>query len=108
MLKILETLALLRARGSMALEQLLVLEGDQMARGTTLIVVTPSLRDAWVASAARLRRRGVNVVGVLVDSIGFGGQPGAERVMALLAASGVPLRVVRRDDDLASALAGPG
>jgi uncharacterized protein (DUF58 family) len=105
LLKILENLALLRARGTMTLEQLLVLEGDQLARGTTLIVVTPSVRDTWVQAAARLRRRGVNVVGVSVDAGSFGGQAGADRITALLAVNGIPWRIVRRDDDLALALA---
>jgi uncharacterized protein (DUF58 family) len=107
LVKILEALAMLRARGTMALEQLLVLEGDQLARGTTLIVVTSSVRENWAQAATRLRRRGVHVVGVVVDAHTFGGPPGAGSITALLTANGIPWHIVRRGDDLALALSSP-
>jgi uncharacterized protein (DUF58 family) len=104
LVKILEALAVLRARGTMALEQLLALEGSQLAPGTSLVVVTPSVREGWAEVAVRLARRGVHVMGVVVDAHSFGGQAGAARITALLAASGIPWRIVRRGDDLALAL----
>lgn len=104
LVKILEALAVLRARGTMALEQLLALEGNQLARGTSLIVVTSSVREGWVEIIAHLARRGVHVMVVVVDAHSFGGQAGASRITALLAASGIPWRIVRRGDDLALAL----
>lgn len=106
LLKILESLAVLQARGRMPLEQLLVLEGDQLPRGATLIIITPSVRDSWVTAAVRLRSRGVNVVGITLDAGSFGGPSGADRIYALLAASNTPRRIVRRGDDFAFALGG--
>jgi uncharacterized protein (DUF58 family) len=102
--KIMETLALFRADGHMPLDQLLTLEADQLARGTTLVVVTPSTREGWGEVAHRLSHRGVRVIAVLVDSESFGGRPGVRRVAATLAAINVPTYVVRRGDDLAVAL----
>jgi uncharacterized protein (DUF58 family) len=102
--KIMETLALFRADGHMPLDQLLTLEADQLARGTTLVVVTPSTREGWGEVAHRLAHRGVRVIAVLVDSESFGGRPGVRRVAATLAAINVPTYVVRRGDDLAVAL----
>jgi len=102
--KIMETLALFRADGHMPLDQLLTLEADQLARGTTLVVVTPSTREGWGEVAHRLAHRGVRVIAVLVDSESFGGRPGVRRVAATLAAINVPTYVVRRGDDLAIAL----
>jgi uncharacterized protein (DUF58 family) len=102
--KIMETLALFRADGHMPLDQLLTLEADQLARGTTLVVVTPSTREGWGEVAHRLSHRGVRVIAVLVDSESFGGRPGMRRVAATLAAVNVPTYVVRRGDDLAIAL----
>jgi uncharacterized protein (DUF58 family) len=102
--KILETLAVIRARGDLSLGQMLTLEGDQLARGTTVIVITPSVREEWVTAAHRLMRRGLRVIAVLVDAETFGGRPGVQRVTGLLAAVGIPSYVVQEGDDLRVAL----
>ncbi len=98
--KILETLAVVRARGAISLEQVLTLEGDQMARGTTVIVITPSTREGWVSAAHRLQRRGLRVIGVLVDSESFGGRPGIRQIAARLGAINIPTYIVRNGEDL--------
>ena len=102
--KILETLAVIRARGNMPLEQLLMLEGDQMTRGTTVIVITPSTRESWTAAAHRLLRRGVRVIAVLVDPEKFGGRPGMQRVASRLGIGNIPTHIVQNGDDLQLAL----
>jgi uncharacterized protein (DUF58 family) len=102
--KILEGLAVVRAQGSLTLDQVLGLEGDQLAGGTTLIVITPSTRDAWVIAAQRLHRRGLRVIGVLIDAESFGGRPGARRVASLLAATSIPALIVRQGDEIGLAL----
>jgi uncharacterized protein (DUF58 family) len=100
MTKILETLALIRARGPMPLEQLLALQGSQMARGTTVIIVTPSLREKWVMATYHLLQRGLRAITVLVDPQGFGGRPGIEALAVRLETMGVPAYIVHKDDDL--------
>jgi uncharacterized protein (DUF58 family) len=102
--KILETLAVIQARGTVPLEQLLTLECDQLARGTTVIVVTPSTRESWVAAAHRLLRRGIRVIAVLVDPEGFGGRPGMGRLASQLGIANIPTYIVRKGDDLQLAL----
>jgi uncharacterized protein (DUF58 family) len=102
--KILETLAVVRARGTISLEQLLTLEGDQMARGTTAIVITPSTREGWVTAAHRLMRRGLRVIAVLIDSDSFGGRPGIRLIAASLVVLSVPTYIVRNGEDLRVAL----
>ena len=102
--KILETLAVIRARGTVPLEHLLTLEGDQMARGTTLVVITPSTREGWVTAAHRLRQRGVRVIAVLIDAEGFGGRPGAPRIASRLRMLDIPTYVVHQGDDPGLAL----
>lgn len=102
--KILETLAVLRTRGDVPFEQLLTLEGDQLARGTTVVVVTPSTREGWVAATHRLLRRGLRVIAVLVDSEDFGGRPGIHQNAIRLSTINVPTYIVRRGDDLRVAL----
>jgi uncharacterized protein (DUF58 family) len=102
--KILETLAVIQARGAMPLEQLLTLEGDQLTRGTTVIVITPSTRESWATSAHRLLRRGVRVIAVLVDPESFGGRPGMRQLASRLGIANIPTHVVRKGDDRLLAL----
>ncbi|NDJ55021.1 MAG: DUF58 domain-containing protein [Chloroflexi bacterium] len=104
--KILETLAVLEARGTLPLEQFLSLEGDLLARGTTVVVITPSTRQGWVESAHRLRQRGLRVISILIDAESFGGRSGAEHVAAQLEMIRVPTYIIRKDDDLRAALSG--
>jgi uncharacterized protein (DUF58 family) len=104
MTKILETLAVVRARGTISLDQMLILEGDQLSRGTTVIVVTPSSRDAWVTASHRLVRRGLRVIAVLIDAESFGGRPGTTQIAAHLGSVSIPTYIIRLGDDLRLAL----
>jgi uncharacterized protein (DUF58 family) len=104
MTKILETLAVVRARGTISLDQMLILEGDQLSRGTTVIVVTPSSRDAWVTASHRLVRRGLRVIAVLIDAESFGGRPGTTQIAAHLGSVRIPTYIIRLGDDLRLAL----
>ena len=102
--KILEALAVVQAKGPLPLDQVLGLEGDQLAAGTTLIIVTPSTRDAWVVAAQRLNRRGLRVMAVLIDSESFGGRPGARRIASLLPATSIPAFIIHQGEDIGQAL----
>lgn len=104
--KILEVLAVLRARGALRLDEVLQIEGDSLPRGTTVVLVTPSLDRRWVITAQVMQRRGLRPVAVLIDAATFGGAGGAEGLAQLLRADRIPARVVRRGDDLAAALSG--
>jgi uncharacterized protein (DUF58 family) len=103
--KILETLALIQAIGTMPFGHLLSLEGDNLSRGTTVIAITPSAREEWIVQAHRLIRRGLRVVVVLIDAGSFGGRPGAQQAAAQLTLAGIPAYVVHKGDDLQVALA---
>lgn len=105
--KLLETLAVVRARGTISLEQMLTLEGDQFSRGTTVIVITPSTRDTWVTAAHRLVRRGLRVISVVVDSESFGGRPGSRVIAGQLGAFAIPTYMLYRGEDLRMALSRP-
>ena len=106
--KILETLAIGRAEGTASLPQVLLTEGDRLGRGVTLVVITPSLDPLWVAAARELVRRGATIIAVLIDSTTFGNKLGnPAEIMAELHASKIPAYLVRKGDDLATALAQP-
>lgn len=105
--RLLETLAVLRARGQVPLHNMLHAETHLFSRGTTLIVVSANPGDAWVASARQLARRGLRVVTVLVNSESFGGHRSAAPLATLLGASGMVAYVVNNGDDLSAALSQP-
>jgi uncharacterized protein (DUF58 family) len=102
--RLLEVLAVIRARGHIPLPQALATEGAHLARHTTLVVVTPSSDPRWVAGLRGLRARGVQGVGVLLAARTFGPAAEWEPVQAELEASGLPSYLVKRGDDLAAAL----
>jgi uncharacterized protein (DUF58 family) len=102
--KILETLAVLRAQGNVPFEELLYRETPALPRGSTLILISPSPAPKWAQVARHLKRSGVYVSAVVLDVKSFGGPPGTEDVIAELAASGIPISVVRNGDQLEEAL----
>lgn len=102
--KILETLAVLRAEGPVPFEELLYRETPALPRGSTLILISPSPVPKWAQVARHLKRSGVYVTAVVLDVKSFGGPPGTEDVIAELAASGIPISIVRNGDQLEEAL----
>ncbi len=104
MTKILEMLAVVQAHGATPFDQLIEVQGNQLSRGTTAVLVTPSTRDTWVTAAHGLLRRGLRVVAVVVDPYSFGGRPGAAAVALRLGTLGIPTYVVHQGDNLQAAL----
>jgi uncharacterized protein (DUF58 family) len=105
--KIMETLAVIRSTGQVPIDHLLNAEAEQIPRGTTLIVVTPSASETAATAARQLERRGVRVIAVLIDPESFGGRKSAVGVKALLQASGTPTYLVRCGDALEEVLSQP-
>jgi len=102
--KILETLAMIQARGLSPLTQVLTVESKLLRRGTTLIIITPSTDRRWTLTARDLTRRGLRSTAVLLDARSFGRDADTGALVGELAASRIPTCVVRRDDDLRIAL----
>ena len=95
-LKILETLAVLRAEGRIPLPEILYRETSRLARGSTIIIVTPSVNVRWARTARHLSTTGLRVVPVLIDPQGFGGDSGAAQVLAELEVAGIKPVLVQR------------
>lgn len=102
--RILETLAVLRAEGQVAVEDMLHAEAHLFPRGTTVIVVSPTVRENWVASARQLSRRGLRVVSVLVNPESFGGSRSNAGMASLLQANGIMTYLVNNGDDFTAVL----
>jgi uncharacterized protein (DUF58 family) len=104
--RILETLAVLRAGGEIALTDILHAESHLFPRGATILAVTPTTSENWVAAVQQLTRRGLRVVTILVDPESFGGRKSAKPLANLLLANGLSCYLVQRGDDLAAVLSG--
>jgi len=102
--RLLEILAVIQAQGTIPLAQVLASDGAHLARHTTLIVITPSADHKWVSVLQGLRARGVQGIAILLAARTFGSAPAWEPVLADLQASGMPAYLVRRGDDLTTAL----
>jgi uncharacterized protein (DUF58 family) len=107
--RILETLAVLDAVGTLSLEQLIRLDGQRIPRGSTVIVITPDSSPEVPSWINHLRRTGRSPVLVLLDAESFGGAPGSISIASAVRRLGVIVKVIRRGDSLETALSsGPG
>jgi len=102
--KILETLAVLRAHGQVPLTEVIRAEAQQLPRGTSVIVVTPSNDIKWVVAARQMERAGLRLVTVIIDSATFGGGEEAKALAAQLCTTGTKTYLVQNNDPLERAL----
>jgi uncharacterized protein (DUF58 family) len=102
--RILETLAVLRAHGQIAVEDALHAEVKLFPRGTTLIVITTTTSERWLTTAQQLTRRGLRLVSVMVDPESFGGRRSSAPLASMLQASGMVTYLVNSGDNLTQVL----
>jgi len=103
--RILEILAVARSDTEFSLQQVLSLEANYLTRGTTLVIVTASQDEQWVAEAHMLSRRGVRVICVLIDPRSFGApMQNMLQIQQMAEAAGAFVYTLRQDDDLTNAL----
>ncbi|MFN8591613.1 MAG: DUF58 domain-containing protein [Thermomicrobiales bacterium] len=107
LVKILESLAVVRADGQLPLAELLVAEGRRLGRHDSLVVVTPSLAERWVAALAEIAQRGVRATAVLIEPDTF--EPGQSSLLTVgaLAAAGIPAHLVKYGEPIGAAFATP-
>lgn len=95
LVRLLESLAVVRAEGRVPLGELIAAEGNQLGGGSTAIVITPSPFASWVDAIRDLKRKGVDVVVIHLEASTFGDAPSSLEVMASLAASNIPAYLVK-------------
>jgi uncharacterized protein (DUF58 family) len=105
MLKILEQLAVARADGTVPLGELMVAEGGQFTRNSTVIVVTSSVDEEWVQALIGVVSRHVQAVAIVIEPSTFGAADSSLFVVSSLASVGVPTYLVKYGDDISRALA---
>jgi uncharacterized protein (DUF58 family) len=102
--RILETLAVLRAAGQVAVEDVLDAESQIFPRGTTVIVISPSVQEPFATIMRQLSRRGLRAVPIVIDPESFGGRQSAVPLANMMQASNLITYLVRCGDDLAGVL----
>jgi uncharacterized protein (DUF58 family) len=105
MLKILEQLAVARADGTIPFGEVLLAEGGQFTRNSTVIAITSSTDEEWVQSLIHIVSRRVQCVAVVIEPSTFGSADSSLFVVSSLAAVGVPTYLVKYGDDISRALA---
>ena len=106
--RILEALALVRAGGEVPLASALQEEERRFGRHSTLILITPSADEEWVAALQSLVQRGARAAVALLEPSSFGGAESALLPFSTLVASDILTYLVRCGDDLSLALGPAG
>ena len=99
--KILETLAFLEGQGDLSIAALVSAQARQLPSGSSVILVTPTVRDELLIAVDTIQFRNLHPVVILLNAISFGGRAGSDKLTKQLTERGVPVCPVRCEDDLA-------
>lgn len=102
--KVLEDLAVLQAHGSLPLQGLVEAQAKHVPRGSTVVLITPTVRQEFVYLVEYLLRRGLRPVVVLIEASTFGGPVGSADLSEQVLALGVPVRTISYGVDVGAAL----
>ncbi len=102
--KILETLAVLRAEGDMPLWGLISSQITHLARGSSIIIITPATDEDILSVVMDLIQRGLMPVIILIDPASFGAEEDISDLETALVNRGVLTFVVREGDNLQAVL----
>jgi len=104
--KVLETLAFVKAEGSLPLASLVDLQAPQMPLGSSAVLITPSVHDEVILAVEMLQRRNLRPIILLLMAHSFGGSEGSEELASRLEQRGVPVCKVYNNAQLDQVLAG--
>ncbi len=102
--KMLEELALFRAEGKVPLSGLLEAQSRHISRGSTVVLITPTVREQFAFTLEYLNRRGLRPIVILIDAETFGGAPGSALLAQTIKAVGVPVRKIENGADIQEGL----
>jgi uncharacterized protein (DUF58 family) len=102
--QILLSLALMKAEGQVPLDALISSQADRFEAGSVIVVIMPSSNQNMVMPLRQAMSRGIIVTAVLLDSVTFGGEIGAESTAQKLIASGLQVYIMGKGAKITSAL----
>ncbi|MBI2861288.1 MAG: DUF58 domain-containing protein [Chloroflexi bacterium] len=98
--RLLEALALVRAQGHVPLAEVIAAEQTHFERQATVIAITPSLGEDWIAGLRYLKERGLRCIALLIEAGTFGGSGASLLAVGSLAAAGIPYFLAKRGEPL--------
>jgi uncharacterized protein (DUF58 family) len=102
--RILETFALMKANGRVALEQLILSQMHHFMDGTAIIIVTPAITQGTIDALRHLKNQADSVTVILLDTASFGSELDDKQSSRNLTMIGVQLYLVTKGDDLSRTL----
>ena len=99
-----ETLAFVEANGSLSIAALVAVQSSQLPQGSSVILITPTVRPDLIHAVDDLQRRFLRPMVVLLDAETFGGLRGTDKLINSLRERRVPVVVIKCDADLTQAL----
>lgn len=105
--KILETLAVLEPEGDLHLWALVNSQVAHLARGSTVVLISPAADDEILNITMELIHRGLILVLILIDSASFGGNQHRDDIASRLSGQGVFTFIIHEGDDIKSVLETP-
>ena len=102
--KILETLAFVKADGTLSLAGLVSTQAALLPQGSSVILITPTTRPNLLQAVDDLQLRYLSPIVVLLDVNTFGGPTGTDVLISALKDRRVPVISIACEDDLPQAL----
>ncbi len=96
--KLLETLAMIKAGGILPLGEMLAAEAMRFGRNTSLVLITGSTNDQWLAAMQHCLLRGARATAIILDLSTFGGWSDTCTLLDSLSALGVSAYAIRKGD----------
>jgi len=105
--KILEMLAILESTGDMSFLGLVSSQINNLTRGSTIVLITPSADEEIIKLVIALLERGLMPVVILIDQGSFGGKGDYVLIQAGLINCGVLTFLIKYGEDLSASLESP-
>jgi uncharacterized protein (DUF58 family) len=106
--KILERLAFLQPDGQLPLMGLVESQANQIARGSTVVIITTAFGEGVDLVVDVLMRRDLRPVILFVDPQSFGANFSVAETVERIKAYGIPVKTIRKDDPIQEILEGMG
>lgn len=103
--KILETLAFIESNGELSIASLVAMQASQLPQGSSVILVTPSVRQDLLIAVGDLQKRYLRPIVILLDAGTFGGETGTDEMLLSLKERHIPVCVIACGANLSQSLA---
>ena len=102
--RILESLALAKAMGTVTMENLILDQSPKVGRHSTVIAITPSTTTQWITELRSLNNRGVQITAITLSGDSFGSSISSDNVHKSLEQNGIPYYNIAAGTDLTNEL----